>query len=80
MTNTPQQAPTKQTLGQSRVRLSFNPNFNQDVENIKMRAADLIDLCEEWKRGANGEKSRLLALAQRNFEEAAMWAVKAVTG
>ncbi|HEY2105079.1 MAG TPA: hypothetical protein VGH29_04810 [Candidatus Binataceae bacterium] len=70
-----------QTLGQSRVRMSFNPSANQDVENIKMRAADLIDLCEDFKKkcGSNGEAVRLFALAQTHFEDAAMWAVKGVT-
>jgi hypothetical protein len=73
---------TKQTLGQSRVRLSFNPSANQDVENIKMRVADLIDLCEDFKKKsspANGEAVRLFSLAQTHFEDAAMWAVKGVT-
>jgi ubiquitin len=71
---------TDQTLGQSRVRLSFNPSANQDVENIKMRTADLIDLCEDFKKKFNnGEAVRLFALAQTHFEDAAMWAVKGVT-
>jgi hypothetical protein len=69
-----------QTLGQSRVRLSFNPSANQDVENIKMRAADLIDLCEDFKKNIeNPEAWRLFALAQTHFEDAAMWAVKGLT-
>jgi hypothetical protein len=69
-----------QTLGQSRVRLSFNPSANQDVENIKMRTADLIDLCEDFKKKFNnGEAARLFSLAQTHFEDAAMWAVKGVT-
>lgn len=75
------------TLGQSRVRLSFNPSANPNVENIKMRAADLIDLCEDFKvkgvmadSGPDSEKNRLLSLAQTHFEDAAMWAVKGVTG
>jgi hypothetical protein len=64
-----------QTLGQSRVRLSFNPSANQDVENIKMRTADLIDLCEDLKH----LDPRLAALAQTAYEEAAMWHVKLAT-
>jgi hypothetical protein len=68
------------TLGQSRVRLSFNPSANQDVENIKLRAAELIDLCEDFKKNTtDGEAWRLFALAQTHFEDAAMWAVKGVT-
>ena len=74
------------TLGQRRVRMSFNPSGNYDVDNIKERAAELIDLCEDFrnrKLGNNpdvGEMNRLLSLAQTHFEDAAMWAVKAVTG
>jgi hypothetical protein len=71
---------TKQTLGQSRVRLSFNPSANQDVEKIKMRVADLIDLCEDFKKKSPGnEAARLFSLAQTHFEDAAKWAVKGVT-
>jgi hypothetical protein len=45
-----------------------------------MRAADLIDLCEDFKKKIeNPEAWRLLALAQTHFEDAAMWAVKGVT-
>ena len=66
------------TLGESRVRLSFNPSANAQVEDIKRRAADCIDWCENLKNGGP-EVVRLLALAQTHFEDAAMWAVKAVT-
>ena len=77
------------TLGTDRVRVSFNPAGNTDVNDIKQRAADCIDWCE-GKRveiinnqtgtdPAVGEKVRLLALAMTAFEEAAMWAVKGVT-
>jgi hypothetical protein len=70
------------TLGTDRVRLSFNPSANTDVENIKQRTADCIDWCEGKHKelGPNdNERARLLALACTAFEEAAMWAVKAVT-
>ena len=62
------------TEGQQRVRISFNPGANKDVENIKAMAAKLIDTiyCE-------GKDSRLTALAMTAFEEGAMWAVKSVT-
>jgi len=63
------------TLGEDRVRSSFNPNANKDVEGIKRMAAACIDWCEQHK----DKDPRLAALAQRAFEEAAMWAVKLVT-
>ena len=76
------------TLGTDRVRLSFNPSSNELVEAIKRKAAELIDLCEECKNdvrnagetiGQHGEILRLWSLAQTEFEDGAMWAVKAAT-
>lgn len=73
------------TLGEKRVRASFNPSNNNLVDEIKAKSADLIDLCETMKGAtgretiANGEKRRCLALAQTHYEDAAMWAVKAAT-
>lgn len=63
------------TLGGKRVRLSFNPNANQEVEEIKKQAANLIDFVEMLKP----RDPRLAALAQTAFEEGAMWAVKLAT-
>jgi hypothetical protein len=63
------------TLGQNRVRLSFNPNSDGLVDQIKIKSAELIDLCE----GLKDKDPRLASLAQTAYEEAAMWAVKAAT-
>lgn len=72
---------TEQTLGDRRVRASFNPSKDNDVDRIKHATAMLIDMCEELKSTKQGgEALRLLALAQTAYEEAAMWAVKAATG
>jgi len=75
------QAPQRpQTLGEQRVRLSFNPNANARVETIKTRCASIIDLCEDMKVGeTRSEVIRLLSLAQTHVEDAAMWAVKGAT-
>lgn len=67
------------TLGQRRVRLTFNPSGRSRVDTLKQLAADIIDLCEEMKPGANNEVVRLLCCAQTEAENAAMWAVKAAT-
>ena len=80
------------TLGTDRVRLSFNPSGHLDVQDIKQRAADCIDWCDgkrtemqalHQSKGGDekitGERLRCLALAMTAFEEAAMWAVKAIT-
>ena len=63
------------TLGESRVRISFNPSKDSLVDRFKRLSAELIDLCEEHK----SLDPRLAALAQTAYETAAMWAVKLVT-
>jgi hypothetical protein len=64
-----------QTIGEQRVRTTFNPSASDDVTLIKNKSADLIDLCEKLK----AKDPRLASLAQTSYEEAAMWAVKAAT-
>lgn len=75
-----------QTLGQQRVKAEFNPDKNELVDQIKNKSAELIDLLESMRTLTpdgkpnevfSGEKMRLISLAQTNYEEAAMWAVKA---
>jgi hypothetical protein len=70
------------SLGEDRVRIKFNPNDKSLVAQIKQKTAELIDLCEASKASGapTGEVMRLWALAQTHYEDAAMWAVKAVTG
>ena len=65
------------TDGNERVRADFNPSGNPDVTTIKSKTAELIDHCEKFKN--SGEQARCAALAQTNYEQAAMWAVKAAT-
>lgn len=64
-----------QTVGEQRVRTSFNPSQTDVVAQIKQKSAELINLCEELK----AKDGRLASLAQTSYEEAAMWAVKAAT-
>jgi hypothetical protein len=72
-----------QTFGEYRVGIRFNPGGNKAVDDIKRRAADFIDyingLPKPEDRGTLAEVSRLIALASTHIEDAAMWAVKAVT-
>lgn len=63
------------SLGQDRVRTTFNPSSDDIVDKIKNKSAELIDLCETLKP----LDGRLAAIAQTTYEEAAMWAVKAAT-
>ena len=68
-----------QTLGQKRVVLNYGiPTQEQKdlAQNIKLKCAELIDLIEPFK--TNGERARIVALAQTEFEIGCMNAVKAV--
>lgn len=82
------------TIGEQRVRTTFNPSNDSTVDQIKQKTAELINLMQAVKndessktydkteshlKEQSGEKFRLIALAQTSYEEAAMWAVKAAT-
>jgi hypothetical protein len=69
------------TLGEKRVRTSFNPSANGLVDVIKQDTARLINTLEDLRTLYNGdpEALRLISTAQTKYEEAAMWAVKAAT-
>jgi len=65
----------EQSIGEYRVRVSFNASGSSEVDSIKRLTAQLINICEELK----SKDPRLAALAQTAYEEAAMWAVKLAT-
>lgn len=71
------------TLGEKRVRTEFNPSKDGNVEAIKQRTAELINILEAYRTDEryqhDGEVLRLISIAQTSFEEACMWAVKSVT-
>lgn len=71
------------TLGESRVRTTFNPANDSAVDQIKQKSAELIDLIDSLKPTdgsmMSGEKARLIAKAQTDIEQGAMWGVKAAT-
>lgn len=69
----------KLTFGEYLVGLSFNPSGDPQVHEIKIRTAQLIDMMDKWKHGVTGVGAREAATAITRYEEAAMWAVKAVT-
>ena len=66
------------TLGEYRVGITFNPGNNPQVDNLKRKAADFIDAIANFYTD-DPEVARLKVLAQTHAEDAAMWAVKAVT-
>lgn len=68
----------KQTLGEYRVGLSFNPGGSKEVDVIKKIAANFIDVLQSKLTG-DPEKDRLIIHAQHLIEDAAMNGVKAVT-
>jgi len=68
------------TVGEYRVGIDFNPGGNPKVTKLKTLAAEFIDTCRELRDpNSEGEVARLWALAETHMEDAAMWAVKAVT-
>lgn len=84
----------EKTLGEKRIRTSFNVSGNDAVAKIKNKTAELIDDLQAIKNDEvsktsensedvmkllSGEKLRLIALAQTAYEEAAFWSVKALT-
>lgn len=66
------------TKGEYRVGVTFNPGNNDRVSDIKNISAGLIDEVQDLV-DLGGEAGRCAAIAQTKYEEAAMWAVKAVT-
>jgi hypothetical protein len=74
------------TLGEKRVRTDFNVTSDNLVDAFKRSSAELINLCEtinevNKKNGyvTSKEQKRLIKYAQKHYESAAMWAVKAAT-
>lgn len=76
------------TLGEKRVRTEFNPSSTSEVDDIKQKTAEIINLLEDNLPSLDlssessigrGETIRLFRIAQTEFEQAAMWAVKAFT-
>jgi hypothetical protein len=65
----------EKTLGETRVRTSFNPSHENAIDIIKATCAELIDRCESLK----DKDPRLAAIAQTKFEDACHWAVKLAT-
>ncbi len=82
------------TLGEIRMRVSFNPSNNPQVDTVKQVCAEAIDFLQsirndevsktydssqEQLKALSGERLRLIERAQTAFEDAGMLAVKAIT-
>jgi hypothetical protein len=76
----------KVELGFSRMRIKetseLTPNYDL-VQFIKFKTAELINtlntIKDDYPSEDKSELLRLISLAQTNYEQAAMWAVKAAT-
>lgn len=73
----------EKTLGQIRVRTDFNVTKADNISLVKQQTANLIDMLEDLRKDNRAmidqEKQRLISIAQSKYEEAAMFAVKALT-
>ena len=69
----------KQTEGEYRVGVSFNPSNSSAVDEIKRKTAELIDLMVAFSGNRNAAGAREAAIAATAYEDACMWAVKAAT-
>lgn len=71
----------KLTFGEKACGVSFNPDNNSDVDQIKRAFAAIIDNLHERRLayGHVNEQGRMLSIAITDLQTAQMWAVKAVT-
>ncbi len=68
------------TFGERAVGIGFNPGGNVPVDQIKERAAALIDTLNDYRNAAeDGEVKRMLSVAITEVQTAQMWGVKGVT-
>lgn len=67
------------TEGQYRVGTTFNPSANPAVDDVKAKAAALIDAMAPIAADRDHPGARCASIAMTEIESAAMWAVKAVT-
>ena len=62
------------------IRTDFNPLKNDAVDQIKQKAAELINLVQEIKMDlGNNLQIEARNIAYQRIQEGAMWAVKAAT-
>jgi len=68
------------TFGEKACGVSFNPNNNPHVDEIKKSFAAIVDGLD-FLRGTtdNAEIKRMISVAITETQTAQMWAVKAVT-
>lgn len=68
------------TLGQKLVGISFNPSSMPSVDEVKQKAAELIDAVHANMPDSTSEEALMIHNeALRRIMDAQMWAVKAIT-
>lgn len=65
----------EKTFGEKRVRVSFNPSDNPEVDEVKKEFAALIDKAEKFKE----KDPRMASIIQTKLEEGSMWFIKLLT-
>ena len=75
----------KLTYGQKAVGIKFNPGELKNVDVIKQKCAELIDMMNDLRKSQNtfhnkpSEGQRLCSIAITEMQTAQMWLVKAIT-
>lgn len=68
------------TFGEKAVGLTFNPSGDVPTQQIKERAAALIDCLNDYRNATeDGEVKRMFSVAITEIQTGQMWGVKAAT-
>ena len=68
------------TFGEKAVGLTFNPSGDATVNDLKLAAAEFIDICHAKGDAATDPAvKRMYSIAITEAQTAQMWAVKAAT-
>jgi hypothetical protein len=68
------------SFGARAVGIQFNPSGSDEVNDLKIAAANFIDLCHQAREEATDpEVKRMYSVAITEAQTAQMWAVKAAT-
>lgn len=73
----------EQTYGEKAVGLQFNPSGMSEVDRIKQKYAEIIDMLNDFRNEKNPslsqEARRMASIAITEAQTSCMWAVKSFT-
>lgn len=72
-------AGNQMSFGEKACGVSFNPSNDPQVDKIKQKSAELVDLINDLRSGVTGEAARYYSKAISHIEDGQMNAVKART-